>query len=471
MVHSAGNDAGNRGPQTAPFAHSHQDETGSTIPNRTYCYSADGTGNDCPATTCTPGFCETVRHPEITSQLPAPWISLGLIGAAKNVITVGAVDGGMGITSFSSRGPARDGRVKPDVVALGSFVYSTYPNNGYANCSGTSMSTPVVTGTTALLAEQWRRTFNADPIPVALKTLLIAGTRDLGLPGPDYSYGFGLIDAKASADLIIADAAQGKRVRIESVAHGATFEVPVLLSAPGTFRAVLGWSDPEVVIFPSDDFATSALVNDLDIRVIRPDGTTASPFVLDKAAPEQSATRGVNTTDNTEVVEITGAVAGQYRVIVTGTRIAATPSQQFVLVTNGEVGVAAPPCVDINEPNNTEGNAFGFLASQQTISGRACESNDVDFYKFSVDRPGAVAVTVISADTPLRVTLTGGATPVTVDVAAGGSQTLTTQHGGTTPAVFFVRVVPIGTVGLTASYTITPTFSHTTGKHRRAVRR
>jgi hypothetical protein len=172
------------------------------------------------------------------------------------------------------------------------------------------------------------------------------------------------------------------------------------------------------------------------------------------------------------MVEIMGAAPGNYRIVVTGTRITASPPQQFVLISNGEIGAAAPPCVDTNEPNNSEATAFGFLASQQTTTGRVCDSADVDFYKFTVERAGPVHVTVVSADTPLRVTVSSSATtPVTVDVAAGGSQTLTTQFAGTTPAIFFVRVQPIGTIGLTASYTVTPAFSHAAGKHRRAVRR
>ena len=76
------------------------------------------------------------------------------------------------------------------------------------------MASPVVTGIAALLAEQWRKTFaGANPQASQLKALILAGADDLGNPGPDYTYGFGLVNAKNSVDLIIADGGKGDRIR------------------------------------------------------------------------------------------------------------------------------------------------------------------------------------------------------------------------------------------------------------------
>jgi hypothetical protein len=363
-------------------------------------------------------------------------------------------------------------------VAKGINIYSTIPGSSYGTMSGTSMSSPVVTGTTALLVEQWRRTFGgANPTPATLKTLMIATADDLGNVGPDYTYGFGLLNAKAAVDTILADAGQGRRIKIDKVATGEKIEMPVTLNAAQTLRVVLGWSDPEVLTFPDpsyegDPLAVATLVNDLDVKVVDPSGADVLPYVLSRDNPSQPATRGVNRVDNTEEVEIAGAVAGTYKVVITGTSVTASSPQTFVLVTNGELGVAALPCTDVFEPNNSADTAYGNLVSTQTLDGRTCEQGDVDYFKFLVDRPGTVSVRVTASDTPVRVTLTSNATAaVTVDVAAGATQTVSTTYSGTTATTFFARVEPIGTIGSAARYTITPTFPYAAHARRRSAAR
>src|SRR3954452_7371499 len=122
--------------------------------------------------------------------------------------------------------------------------------------NGTSMSSPVVTGISALVAQQWKQTYNARPTPQQIKTLLIAGARALvrdpaiDLPGPDYTYGFGLVDGQASVDLIVADANTGSHIRTASVANGQSVEIPLTVTSAGKLRAVLAWADPEVVLPP-----------------------------------------------------------------------------------------------------------------------------------------------------------------------------------------------------------------------------
>jgi len=470
MVHSAGNEALVGGPQTAPFAHQHVDDLFKVIAGETFCYSADGSGTDCP-TTCSAGptHCETARHPVHT-----PYGSVGLLASPKNILTVGATDLTKNIANFSSRGPTRDGRVKPEIAAPGTSVRSTLPGNSYGNESGTSMASPLVAGTAALLFQQWKRTFNgATPQPVAIKTLLIAGAQDVGNPGPDYTYGFGFLDGKASADLIVADGGSGKRIRIESAAQGAQFEAPMFITAVQNLRVVLGWSDPEVLVL-GDEFIDNTLVNDLDLKVIDPNGNTVLPYILDKTQPAQAATRGVNTVDNTEEVEIPNAASGVYRLIVTGTRV--TSSQQFVLIGNGEVGTAVPPCVDGNEPNDTQTAAFGYLPSGQPTVGKICGASDVDFFKVRTNSNDPIRVTVAAGDTPLRVTLSSSIVPpATMDVPANGTNTVETSLGNLPSplptADVFIKIEPIGTVGANATYTTTTTYTFTPPARRRAARR
>jgi hypothetical protein len=466
FVHSAGNDGdfGNGPLLTGPFfAHGHADDNGDLIKNETFCYSANGSGTDC-TTPCSTGptHCEITKHPSY-----GPATTVGPTGSLKNVISVGAVDRNGVLASFSSRGPTHDGRVKPDVVAKGVSQFSTWPPGSYATDQGTSMSAPVVTGIALLLTEQWRKSFaGQNPLPVTLKALLIAGADDLGLAGPDFAYGFGLANAQASADLIIADASTGSRIRVGTIGQGQQVEVPLVLSSTQNVRVVVAWPDPEVVV-PPDELAERTLVNDLDVKVIDPSGNAVLPYKPDPNAQSFPAPRGVNTVDNVEEVEIAGAAAGTYRILLTGTTVASGPTQQYVLVANASLGGSAVNCTDTFEPNDSETSAFGNLVNHTTVNASTCASTDVDFYRIRTTAPGPLSVNVTTTDTPLRVTLSGnGITPVVIDVPAGTTGTL----AATVPAgVYVVKVEANGALGAIKRYTLTPSFATAPVPRRRTA--
>lgn len=464
FMHSAGNDADPPVFNDEYSGHRHVDDDGDTDKTKLYCYSKTGTGSDCPAT-CT-GGCETVKHHDTL-----PFDTIGVTAAAKNVITVGAVNSNAEIINFSSRGPAKDGRIKPDVVARGFSVLSTVPTNNYGRASGTSMSTPAVTGISAMLIEQWRKVFNADPKPLQLKALIIAGTQDLGNPGPDYTYGFGLVNAKSSADLIIADANAGNRIKNLSFANGQGQSQEFRISVPSTqnARVVLQWNDPAIIPDPrsDDEIAAVALVNDLDLRVIGPDSTVYLPWVLDKNAPNANATKGVNSIDNTEMVDIANAPAGLYRVVVSGTRVTSGP-QAAVVVTSVPISNVAP-CSDLQEPNNEAGTAYGNLTGGSSISGAICADGDLDFYKFTATKTGPVSVTITAGDTPLRATLTGNGISRTQDIPANSTATLNADVNSV-PNAITLKIEAIGARGDAPSYRFTPTFGVENGARRRGVR-
>jgi hypothetical protein len=480
FVHSAGNDAAQGSPTlSAPFStHLHCcDNNGNTIKNETFCYSPSGSGNDCAAP-CSPGIsaltgeahCETTHHPSI-----GPYTTVGIEASLKNVVTVGAMDPFSQIAGFSSRGPARDGRIKPELVAKGTNQLSTTASNsagtpcgsntGYSICQGTSMSAPVVSGLTALLVQQWRKTFSGqNPLAAVLKTLLIAGADDqvgpasLDLPGPDYIYGFGLADAQKSVDLIIADGGTGSHIKTGTLHNGDTVEFPLSVTSPQNIRVVLGWFDPDIVTTPDTPIDVPALLNDLDLKVIDPSGNTVLPYVLDKNNPSAPATQGVNHVDTTEMVEIKPGGVGQYRVIVSA-KLGDTvkhPTQDFALVSSAPLTNAAPACGDNFEPNDVQGSAFKYLASGQTISARTCSAQDLDFYDINMQKGGTLSVTVTATDTPLHVTLSGnGLAATSVDVPAGGTRSVS----GNGPAgIYDVEVQPNGAVGATSTYTLTATF-------------
>ena len=98
--------------------------------------------------------------------------------SAKNVLTIGATDRAGAVTSFSSRGPVRDGRTKPELMADGFYTISTVPtpDDGYGLQQGTSMSAPAVTGGLALLYEKYRlQNSGANPKSGLMKALICNG--------------------------------------------------------------------------------------------------------------------------------------------------------------------------------------------------------------------------------------------------------------------------------------------------------
>ena len=479
IVHAAGNDADQGTPALAqPWSpHKHYDDTPKEF-THTFCYSQNGTGTDCPTAppfNCTAGitYCEKTKHPTHGANT-----TIGLMASTKNTLTVGALQSnGINIATFSSQGPTTDGRIKPEIVAKGTNQFSTFPNGSYASISGTSMSTPVITGIAGMITQQYRKTFGKTPSAAILKTLLIAGADDLGNAGPDYTYGFGLADAKASVDFIRDDNGTGSRIRTGTVGNGQDVDIPITLSSSQKFRVVLGWFDPEVLLTPTDEdpdpIAGKTLLNDLDLRVIDPTGATVLPYVLSLSNPNALATRGVNHTDTTEEVEIANAIPGTYHIIVHGSiGDSRTMSQDYVVVMNG--GAVVAPCTDNYEPNDTQATAFGDLPSATMITAKICSASDVDYYTFS-SNVSPISVTVSATDTPLKVTLSSNFSNTVVQtIAANSSATLTTNLFVTILPVpntaMFVRVEPNGTVGATGTYTLTPSYKFTSTPRKRPVK-
>lgn len=476
FVHSAGNDGDSQDDHVKGEwqEHRHTDDDGEVIPGQLFCYSKNGSGTDCPAM-CNgqPVACERPieRHSE---QLP--FDSIGVMASAKNILTVGAAAGipdNLQIAALSSRGPAKDGRVKPDVVARGVNVLSTVAPSMYARKQGTSMASPVVTGIAALLIEQWRKTFaGTDPSAQELKAVILAGADDRGNPGPDYSWGFGLANAKASVDIIRADNGTRSRIQKLSFAKGKveSREFPLAVSQAQNLKVLLTWFDPAPVLIGDEEIDAPTLVNDLDLRIVDPSGATHRPWVLDKVNFQANATRGVNTIDNTEVVDIANATPGTYRVIVTGAHVA--EDQTAVLVANSTLGAAAAPCDDVIDKfaaNNTPDTAFGNLSPLTQINAAICTAGDLDHYKFIATKAGPVSITITTGDTPLRATLTATGVNVVVDVPANSTRTLN-ANATAVPLAFVLRVEAPGTLGLSPTYTFTTAFSQQNQPRRRSAR-
>jgi subtilisin family serine protease len=132
----------------------------------------------------------------------------GTPGNYVESISVGATDIDDNIAGFSSRGPSPTDKISPNVSAPGVDVNSSVPGNGYGTASGTSMATPHVAGTIALMmSSKLELIGDFDAILNALNVTAIdrpddqCGSPDVDLD-PNFVYGEGRIDAKAAVDLV-----------------------------------------------------------------------------------------------------------------------------------------------------------------------------------------------------------------------------------------------------------------------------
>ena len=262
---------------------------------------------------------------------------------AKNVMTVGAVDeamarGARGLANatmapFSSWGPTDDGRIKPDIVANGIAVYSTAnaSDHDYETSDGTSMACPGATGSAALLVQQYRRLFPGQAMRAStLKGLIIHTADDLGRPGPDYQYGWGLMNTRAAAELIKkhAEDPSGNCI-FEGLLDTSRRAATHYFQSDGIepIRVTLCWTAP---------IRQSGRIHDLDLRINSPDGsTTYRPYVLSPSHPEAVASTGDNNRDNVEQIYLgTLPQSGLYKVQIGFASNMSVAEQHYSLISS-----------------------------------------------------------------------------------------------------------------------------------------
>ena len=276
---------------------------------------------------------------------------LSTTSTAKNILTVGAIFGTGGvppsqpsdikISSFSSWGPTDDGRIKPDLVAVGVNLFSTSNSSttGYSVLSGTSMATPQASGSLLLLQEVYAN-LNAGQLMKSstLKGLALHTADDAGNAGPDYKFGWGLLNTEKAAKVIL-NADKSYALTERSLVNGTEFSQKLTASGKGALTATICWTDPEATVFgvlsANLNNRTPKLVNDLDIRIS--DGTTNYlPFILNPDKPADVATRGDNIRDNVEQILIPDAVPGRtYTVTVKHKGTLNNTSQDYALIISG----------------------------------------------------------------------------------------------------------------------------------------
>ncbi|RLG72761.1 MAG: hypothetical protein DRO11_01440 [Methanobacteriota archaeon] len=268
---------------------------------------------------------------------------------SKNAISVGSTnDYNDTISYFSSKGPTMDGRLKPDLVAPGSIITSTWTNNWYVSLSGTSMSGPHVAGVAALLIEAWRKNhLGPSPSNATLKGVLIHTAVDKGYPGPDYIHGWGRIDAEKAFKLVKADRVS-HLVRLGSLAeHGDQDEYEYHIPPKAEkLKVTLVWDDPPGSIYGSQ--TTKKLVNDLDLLLKGPDDKYYYPWKLNPNKPYLGAVTNKSTTknksyedniNNVEQVLVEKPEEGDWKVFVEADSSITKGPQKYTLIFEPIVGL------------------------------------------------------------------------------------------------------------------------------------
>ena len=245
--------------------------------------------------------------------------------SSKNVLTVGAINTqDYSIGGFSSRGPVKDGRIKPEICSGGVSVISTLPYNGYGISTGTSMASPAVAGASALLYERYRQLNGGNnPKAALIKNLLCNTAEDLGNAGPDFTYGFGMLNARRAVA-----AMENNQYFVATLSNGNSNTHSINIPAnTKRVKIMLYWADSAAAIN-----AGNALVNDLDVTVLTPTSILRRPLILNTtpASVNSLATEAADHVNNIEQVVIENPAAGNYSIIVNGFNIPFGPQEYII---------------------------------------------------------------------------------------------------------------------------------------------
>lgn len=231
---------------------------------------------------------------------------------SKNTLSIGSVNYNDEIMNFSSKGPAFDGRIKPELLA---FSYN-----------GTSNSTALISGLSILLQQEYQIINGGNASSALIKACLINSARDVGTAGPDFSSGFGKVDAFQSISTI-----KKNNFILGQVANSEskTYQIYIPPDA-ADLKITLVWTDP-----PAPINSNITLVNDLDLKLIAPDASVWEPWVLDHSATIEAITapakRGEDHLNNVEQITIANPISGDYTIEIKGFDVTSA-NQHFALV-------------------------------------------------------------------------------------------------------------------------------------------
>jgi hypothetical protein len=218
---------------------------------------------------------------------------------AKNVLTVGAVDSFAMVSTLNSKGPAYDGRVKPELVAMGQ--------------RGSSEAAATVSGAAILVQQVYQEKTGELPTADLAKNILINTADDVGPPGIDFMTGYGNLNLYRALQTV----SEG-RYFSGSLSQRDTLRFQVHVpEQTRQLKVALSWSD-----IPAQVNAERALVNDLDLKLTSPEGKVWLPWVLSDFpnldSLSKKAARKEDRLNTVEQISVPDPVSGIYDVMVTG---------------------------------------------------------------------------------------------------------------------------------------------------------
>jgi hypothetical protein len=236
----------------------------------------------------------------------------GSFKMSKNSIAVGAADSFGIVPLLSSRGPAYDGRLKPELVALGE--------------DGSSGAAAIVSGISALLQQTWKQKYSAPPLSATVRAVLFNSADDVGVPQIDYHSGYGMVNAYRAVKTIQDNKAVQGYVRDQ---QQWTHQIQI---PPGTknLKITISWTDP-----PAKANSYKAIVNDLDLLLEHlPSAQQWQPWVLSSYPHADSlnrpAVRKKDTLNTHEQIVVEQPAPGVYEIKVNGFSVP-TGAQDFAI--------------------------------------------------------------------------------------------------------------------------------------------
>jgi len=245
----------------------------------------------------------------------------------KNVIATANTAFTGALENSSSRGPAHDGRIKPDIAANGADHQSTDEDNDYLSFGGTSGAAPGIAGISAQLYELYGDLNGGSLPPAALiKASLLNTANDAGNVGPDFQFGWGIVNG-LRAGMLIQDGRYLSSTVTQGNSNSHTINVP---AGAQQVRFMLYWADPA-----ASNGASTALINDLDLVVSDPSAGSYLPWLLDHtpnaSALDMPAGTGADHLNNVEQVLINNPAAGNYTIDISGFAVPMGPQEYYVV--------------------------------------------------------------------------------------------------------------------------------------------
>lgn len=369
---------------------------------------------------------------------PAPPISTDLISSSPD-------DGPQGMAAYSSRGPAADGRTKPDLVAPGTDIISARSrasavtgwgvlggNTNYCFMGGTSMATPLAAGG-ATLVRQYCTDVLGMPQPSAalLKAALLGGARSLAPgqygtdgfrevpapPRPNSTEGWGQADIAGT--LFPLAGAQAVLMEGPSALNtGGTdsFAFSVVSNTPLTI--VLAYSD-----YPSALSAAVNLVNDLDLLLLDPDGVPHRPNGLGEA----------DRLNNIEGLDVAAPKTGRWTLSVSAPNVPQGP-QPYALYLRGAIQM--PATIEHTPLDNTWITNQAFRIAAEVTSPGELDAGTIQLHWLTIPGSGAFATTAMLSTNGSHFEASIPAQPVGTRVyyyLSAGPSNLTTFHPADAP--------------------------------------